>query len=196
MGVGEFLVLFPVLVRKKVSFTENRIFVGFVSGMRLPVCSKLVKNPKNINDITIFRHDVNVNSFWIFFVSLVNFSCWSKFYVNIITGSGIMATFFYKRLTRNPNSRNTPVLVLPNIGRLGRYMDTKFGTNFSNRMLMNAGYCQGYRFYRVWVTKGKSTVAVKLPPLAPPRLGLSTSRKFGASCQLWLMSFVSNLTLY
>ena len=34
--------------------------------------------------------------FWRCFVSLVNFSYWSKFHVNIITGSGIMTIFFYK----------------------------------------------------------------------------------------------------
>ena len=40
--------------------------------------------------------------FWHCFVSLVKFSYWSKFHVNIITGSGIMTIFFYKGLIRNP----------------------------------------------------------------------------------------------
>ena len=31
-----------------------------MSGIRLPNCSKLAKNPKNDNDVTNFRHDVNV----------------------------------------------------------------------------------------------------------------------------------------
>ena len=30
---------------------------------RPPDCSKLAKNPKNGNDVTIFRHDVNINFF-------------------------------------------------------------------------------------------------------------------------------------
>ena len=40
-----------------------------------------------------------------------------------------MTIFFYQGLTRNPEIGNTPVWVLPNIWRLGRVMDTKFGTN-------------------------------------------------------------------
>ena len=141
-----------------------------MSGIRPPDCSKLAKNPKNDNDVTIFRHDVNVKFFWRCFVSLVKFSCWSKFHVNIITDSGIMTIFFYKGLTRNPEIGNTPVWVLPNIWRLGRVMDTKFGTNVSNRMLLNAAKFQGYSFYRFWVIKGKPTGEIKSPP---PRLGLS-----------------------
>ena len=93
--------------------------------------------------------------FDVFFVSLVNFSYWSKFHVNVITGSGIVTIFFYKGLTRNPEIGNTPVWVLPNIWRLGRVMDTKFGTNVSNKMLLNAAKCQGYSFYHFWVIKGK-----------------------------------------
>ena len=95
--------------------------------------------------------------FWRCFVSLVKFSYWSKFHVNIITDSGIMTIFFYKGLTRNPEIGNTPVWVLPNIWRLGQVMDTKFGTNVSNRMLLNAAKFQGYSFYRFWVIKGKPT---------------------------------------
>ena len=66
-----------------------------------------------------------------------------KFHVNIITGSGIMTIFFYKGLTRNPEMGNTHVWVLPNIWRLGWVMDTKLGTNVSNRMLLNAVKFQG-----------------------------------------------------
>ena len=97
------------------------------------------------------------SNFFTSFVSLVKFSYWSKFHVNIITGSGIMTIFFYKGLTRNPEIGNTPVWVLPNIWRLGRVRDTKFGTNVSNKMLLNAAKCQGYSFYRFWVIKRKPT---------------------------------------
>ena len=142
-----------------------------MSGIRPPDCSKLAKNPKNDNDVTIFRHDVNVKFFWRCFVSLVKFSYWSKFHVNIIAGSGIMTIFFYKGLTRNPKIGNTPVWVF-NIWRLGRVMDIKFGTNVSNKMLLNAAKFQGYSFCRFWVIKGKPTGGgVKLPTF-PPRLGL------------------------
>ena len=99
-----------------------------MSEIRAPGCSKLDKNPKNDNDFRIFRHDVNVKFFWRFFVSLDNFSYWSTFHVNIITGSGIMTIFFYKELTRNPEIGNNPVWVLPNFWRLGQVMSTKFGT--------------------------------------------------------------------
>ena len=82
-----------------------------------------------------------------------------------------MTIFFYKRLTRNPEIENNPVWVLPNIWRLGRVMDTKFGTNVSNRMLLNAAKFQSCSFYFFWVIKGKPTGGQKsLPP--PPRLGL------------------------
>ena len=66
-------------------------------------------------------------------------------------------------MARNPEIGNTPVWILPNIWRLGRVMDTKFGTNGTNKMLLNAAKFQGYSFYCFWVIKGKPTVRVKLP---------------------------------
>ena len=152
-----------------------------MSGIRPPDCSKLARNPKKDNDVTLFRHDFNVKIFWLCFVSLVKFSYWSKFHVNIITGSGIRTILFYKGLTRNPEIRNTPVWVLPIIWRLRRVMGTKFSTNVSNRMLLNVEKFQGYSFYRSWDIKGKPTWGVKLPPPPPPqpRLGLRPlSKKF------------------
>ena len=91
------------------------------------------------------------------FVSLVKFSYLSKSHVNMVTGSGIMTIFFYKGLTRNPEIGNTPVWVLPNIWRLGWVMDTKLGTNVSNRMLLYAAKVQGYSSYCFWVIKRKPT---------------------------------------
>ena len=90
-------------------------------------------NRKNDNNVKIFQHDV-----------MVKFSYWSKFHVNIITGSGIMTIFFYKRLARNPEIGNTPVSVLPNTWRLGQVRGTRFGTNVFNKLLLNAAKCQGY----------------------------------------------------
>ena len=58
--------------------------------------------------------------FWRCFVSLVKFSYWSKFHVNIITGSGVMTISFYKWLTRNLEIRNAPVWVLRNIYSWGK----------------------------------------------------------------------------
>ena len=159
--VTDFLVLFSVFVRQKVPITENITFADSVSGIRPPDCSKLPKSPKNDNDVKIFRHDVNVNYFWRCFVSLVNFNYWSKFHVNIITGSGIITIFFYKGLTRNPEIGNTPVWDMPNIWRLGKVMDTKCGTNITNRMLLNAAKSQGYSFYGFWVISRFEQIRVK-----------------------------------
>ena len=78
-----------------------------------------------------------VNLFWRCCVSLIKFSYWSKFHVNIITGSRVMTIFLYKGLTRNPEIGNTPVWVLPNTWRLGQARDTKFDTNVSNEILLN-----------------------------------------------------------
>ena len=169
--------MFSVCVRQKVIITENITFSESVSGIRPLDCSKLVKNPNNDNDITIFWHDVNIKIFfWRYFVSLVKFSYWSKFHVNIITSSGIKTIFFYKGLTRNLEIRNTSVWVLPNIWRLGRVMDTKFGMNVSNRMLLNAAKFQGYSSYRFLVIKRKSTgggVKLPLPPTTQIRVKCS-----------------------
>ena len=94
--------------------------------------------------VQIGLHIVIVKFFWpcrVFFFCFVflffcffscNFSCWSKFHVIIITGSRVVTIFLYKGLTRNPDIGNTPVWVLPNIWRLGRVRDTKFGMNISN----------------------------------------------------------------
>ena len=77
-------------------------------------------------------------------------------------------------MTRNPEIRNNPVLVLPNIWRLGQVMETKFDTYVSNKILLNAAKLQGNSSYPFWVIKGKPTGGrVKLPPPPPrPRLGL------------------------
>ena len=149
--VRDFLVLFSVFVRQKVTVTENIISADSVSEIRPPDCSKLAKNPKNDNGVTIFRHDVIVKFFWLCFVSLVKFSYWSKFHVNIIPGSGIITIFFYRGLTWNLEIGNTPVWVFANIWRLGQVMDTKFGTNLSNKILLNAAKFKGYSSYQIRV---------------------------------------------
>ena len=98
--------------------------------------------------------------FLLLFVYLVNFSYWSTFCVKIIAGSGVMTIFFCKGLTRNPEIGNTTVWVLPNIWRLVQVRNTKFGTNVSNEMLLNAAKCQRCGFYRFWVIKRKPTKGV------------------------------------
>ena len=97
------------------------------------------------NDVTILWHDV---IFWCCFVSLVKFSYWCTFHVNVITDSGVMIIFFYEELTRNPEIRNTLVRVLTNIWRLRRIRNTKFGMDVSTEMLLRAAKCQSHSFYR------------------------------------------------
>ena len=96
-------------------------------------------------------------SFWGWCVSLLKFSYWSKFHVNIMTGSGVSTIFVYKWLTRNLKIRNTHIWVLTNIWRLGRVRDTAFGKNVSNKKLLNTEKCQGYNFCRFWVIQEKPT---------------------------------------
>ena len=93
-----------------------------------------------------------------------------------MTGSEVMTIFVYKGFTRNPEIRNTSFWVLPSIWRLGQVRDTKFGTNVSNKRLLNAAKCLDCSFYRFCVIKGKPTVevGVKLPPLR--RLGLNNPK--------------------
>ena len=104
-----FLVLFSVFVRKKVTINENKGFTNYASRIWLPDCSKLAINQKKDNHVTIWLHDIIVNFFWYYLVSLVKFSYWSQFHFNIITGSGVMSIFFCKGLTRNLEIGNTPV---------------------------------------------------------------------------------------
>ena len=84
-----------------------KIFRYYASGIWLPNCPRLTVSWKNGNEVTIFRHGIIVSRYC--FVSFVTFSYWSKFQVNIISGSGVMTISFYKELTRNLEIRNTPV---------------------------------------------------------------------------------------
>ena len=165
--VRDFLVLFSVFVRQKVTITEN---ITFADCFRNPASRLLQIGQKS--EKWQWRHNFptwrQITIFWRWFVSLVKFSYWSKFHVNIITSSGFMTIFFHKGLTRNPEIGNAPVWVLPNIWRLGQVMGTKFGTNVSNRMLLNAAKFQGYSFYRSWVIKGKPTGGRQNYPPPPP----------------------------
>ena len=68
-----------------------------------------------------------------------------------------MSISFYKGLIRNPKIGNNPIWVFPSIWKLGQVRNKKFGTNVSNKILLNAAKCQSYSFYRFWVIKGKPT---------------------------------------
>ena len=125
----------------------------YASGIRHPDCSKLAINRKNDNDVTTSRKFIKF--FWPCSISLVKFSYWPKFHVNIMTG--VTKIFAYKGLTRNLEIVNTPVWILPSILRLGQVRDAEFGQNVSSKILLNALKCQGYGFYSFWVTMGKPT---------------------------------------
>ena len=77
---------------------------------------------------------------------------WFWSYDNLLL-EGIDQKFEYQKHLR---------LRLPNIWRLEWVRDTKFGTDLSNEMLLNATKCQGYRLYRFSILRknqqwGKNT---------------------------------------
>ena len=57
--------LFSVFVSLKVIVNENASFTDYASGIQLPDCSKWAINWKNDNDLSIFRHDVLINFFYV-----------------------------------------------------------------------------------------------------------------------------------
>ena len=57
-AVRDFLVLFLVFVREKVTIAKNITFAESVSRIRPPDCSKLAKNPENDNGINVKFFDV------------------------------------------------------------------------------------------------------------------------------------------
>ena len=111
-AVTDFLVLFSVFVKQKVTITQNIIFTDPVSGIQPPDCSKLARNPKNDNEVIIFRRCC--------FVSLIKFSYWSRFHVNIITGSGTMTIFFVRDGLDIPKSKIPPSEFCPISGDWGQ----------------------------------------------------------------------------
>ena len=56
--VRDFLVLFSLFVRLKVTVNENVAFKDYASRIRLPDCFKSSINRKNNNEVLICRHDV------------------------------------------------------------------------------------------------------------------------------------------
>ena len=121
-----------------------------------------------------FWHDVIGKFIWRCFISLVKHSYWSRFHVNIITVSGVMRIFFHKWLTRNPETENTPVWVLPNIYLLGM-----LGTSNLTQMSLIKCYwmLQNARITSFTVIKGKPTGGGvnSAPPPLPLRLALMVS---------------------
>ena len=65
--VRDFLVLFSVFVRQKVTVNKKITFTDYPSGIQLPDCSKFAVSWKNGNNVTVFRHDIIVKNFWRYF---------------------------------------------------------------------------------------------------------------------------------
>ena len=97
--------VFKITIKQKTRFTD------YAFGIWLLDCSKVVMNLKNGNDFTVFWRGVNVN--FVDVDSLVKFSYWSKFRVNIITGSGVMTISFYKGWPEIQRSEIAPSEIWP-----------------------------------------------------------------------------------
>ena len=107
-----------------------------MSGIRPPDCSKLARNPKNDDGVTIFRHDTNVNFFdnVLFLLS------------SLVTGPSFMSISLVLELWQFPFIRDwlelqkseiPPSEFCPTSGRMRQVRNTKFGTNVSNKMLQH-----------------------------------------------------------
>ena len=123
---------------------------------------------ENDYDVRICLNCVIVNFFWRCCVSLVKFTNWFKFHINTIISVWLtIALFVCKGLTRNAGIRSTPIWVLPNILRLAQIKDTKFGTNISNKKLLNVGECKMFVRYQGKTNRGDGRGVLKLPSPDP-----------------------------
>ena len=146
---------------------------GFQIPPNWPEIGKMTMMSQFSNMMSQFSNII-IKFFWHCFFSLTVLSYWSKFHVNIITGSGVVAIFFYKGVTRNPEIGNNPIWVLPNIWRLGQ-------VGIPNLARMSLIKCywmlQNDRVTAFTVSELLREIqqgGVKLPPPppTPPRLGL------------------------
>ena len=114
---------FQVLQKKRLLFMKMQV----LQTIRPESSFWTALNQKNC------RHEVNCQFFL------------SKFLVNIVAGSGVKTIFVYKVLNRNQEI--PPSEFFPNLWRLGRVRDTKFGMNVSTKKLLNYANYQGYSLY-------------------------------------------------
>ena len=141
--VRDSLVLSSVIVRHKVTVHENVSFTDYTSGLWLPDCSKLAKNPINDNDDNICWYNVIVKWFW----------CYCVYFSSLATGPSLTSiSLLAPYLWQFSFIKHRPEIWKSELQRLRQVKDKKFVTNVSNEMLLNAAKCQGYSFYRFYVT--------------------------------------------
>ena len=76
------------------------------SGFRIvPNRPWIEKKRQRSHNLPTWRHR---QFFWRYRVSFVKFSYWSKFHVNVITGSTVITTFPFEEMTRTKKSKIPP----------------------------------------------------------------------------------------
>ena len=113
------------------------------------------------------------NFFWQFRLYFVKFSHWSKFHVNIIIGPRVffikdsLQFSFIKDWQKSGYRKYSQVF--PNIWRLERAIDTKFGTN---KMLLNYWMLQNFSVTALPFLShyGKTKLGSKVTPLTKTRV--------------------------
>ena len=108
----------------------KKSFTDYASRVWLLNYSKLAINRKKDDDVTIYRHDVTVNIFWGFFDSLFKFVTGQSF----MSISSLVLELWKFSFTRDWSEIRKSEIpwntrVFPNIWRLGRVRDAKFGMN-------------------------------------------------------------------
>ena len=116
-------------------------FADSVSGIQPTDCSKLAQNQKNDNDVTIFRNDVIVN---FFYVVLFLLSGWVTGPSFMSISSLVLELWQFSFIRDWPEIRKSEIPPSEFCPISGDW--DKFGTNVSNRMLLNAAKLQGYNF--------------------------------------------------
>ena len=105
-------------------------------------------------------------------VSILRFSYWSKFHVNIITGSRVFQISFIKdwsEIRKSEISRSEFYPISGDGGELGKPDSAQMSLMKCHWMLQK---CQGYSFYHFWAIKEKSTGD---KTTHPPTLVLNTN---------------------
>ena len=132
-------------------------------------------NRKNNKDAIIFRHDVILKFSWRCFVSRVKLSYWSKFHVNVVTGSGVMTISFVRDWPEiwkleitlsefSPKSADWSDIGIPNLAKM--YL-TKCCW-----ILQNARVTA----FTVSELLKENQQGVKLPPAPPPSTQIRSSK--------------------